>query len=126
MSLPRSPAHNSYAEECLLACLMLDADLLAALSPPIDEEDFHVERFRCVYRIIRGISGSGLRPDGPAVAEQLALLGLPGVVDAVRFVEGVLQSVADVKTGRYYAEILREKRIEREIFACHDRAQAKT
>lgn len=123
MEIEHHQAHNLEAEQAFLACLLLDDQLLKEIFPALSDEDFYLVSHRHLYRIIRMLADSDQPADQAGVVAELTLAGIPEIDDAARYVERIARSVPHAGNGRFYAEIIRAKRIERELVECHERAR---
>ncbi|WP_435016216.1 DnaB-like helicase N-terminal domain-containing protein [Tundrisphaera sp. TA3] len=123
MALEDHPAHNTEAEQAFLGCLLLDDRLLAEIFPALDDDDFYVEQYRQVYRMIRTLAGSGRPVDRAAFVAESMRTGAADIEDLTKQFDRISGSVPHAANGQSYADIIRSKRIERDIMSCHERAR---
>ena len=110
------PPHSVEAEQSVLGALLLDnaaADRVAdVLTLPTQ---FYRHEHRLIWAAVMGMVLAGKPADIITVHEQLQRQGQADEVGGLRYLNALAQSVASAAHARRYAEIVRERWLEREL-----------
>lgn len=105
-------------ENALLACLMVDNNLIPAVQDILGYEDFKTIKGQEIYRAINFVHASGLKADIVTVSEQISKKTNKFPLDDVsRFVS---QYSIDIENAISYAYIIKEKACIRKVEALMD------
>lgn len=124
-SAPRSdklPPQDLHAEKGLLASIMLENHVLDDVADLLHAEHFYLEAHRKIYLAIMHLHESGTHGFDPvtvshALEKQKALQEIGGD----EYLEEIIASVPHAAHAKYYAQIVRDKAIQRRlIFTCTD------
>lgn len=109
------PPQNLDAELCVLGSVLLDNETLHDVVPLIRVEDFYRDSHQLIYRAIRDLYDLGKPIDAITLVEELTKRGefeKAGGDDAIRT---ILEAPPHAANARYYAQIVRQKSISREL-----------
>lgn len=120
LSLDRVPPQNLEAEKGVLGSILLASESLDDVVEIIREEHFYNDAHRCIFAAIRTLRDRGLIGiDAVTLAEELDRQQKLDEVGGVEYLKEILQSVPHAGHAAYYAEIVRQKYLQRSlIYAC--------
>ncbi|MBI3866692.1 MAG: replicative DNA helicase [Planctomycetia bacterium] len=118
----RAPPQNPDAEKGLLGSILLDNHVLDEVADFLSAEDFYLERHQLIYRTIQRLHDSGTHGfDALTVAEGLTRQNELKEAGGPDYLVELYESVPHAAHAKYYAEIVRDKSIQRRlIYACTD------
>ena len=116
------PPQNLDAERGVLGSLLLMNEAIDDVAEFLTADHFYSDRHRAIYEAILKLSESGARGiDLVTVADRLAQTGQLEAAGGLVYLDEVLTSVPHAAHAKYYAEIVREKAVQRSlIYACTD------
>jgi replicative DNA helicase len=106
--------HDEYAEQCVLGGMLLSADAIADVLPVAKPEQFSA-RHETIYRAILDVYGQGRPADPLIVAAELTKRGEIAKVGGASYLHDLVQAVPTAANAEYYAEIVHEKAVLREL-----------
>ena len=114
------PPQNLDAERGVLGSLLLMNQAIDEVAEFLTADHFYSDRHRAIYAVILKLSESGARGiDLVTVADKLAQNGTLEDAGGLVYLDEVLGSVPHAAHAKYYAEIVREKAVQRNlIYAC--------
>jgi replicative DNA helicase len=111
----RLPPQNLEAEQGVLGSILLDNEVLHDIIPILRPEHFYRDSHQVLYRAIRDLYDAAKAIDSITLEEELRRRD---ELDKVGGLEAILQIYASVPhsaNARYYAQIVREKAVAREL-----------
>ncbi len=111
----RLPPQNLEAEQGVLGSILLDNDVLHDVVPILKIEDFYRDSHQVLFRTIRDLYDQGRAIDSITLAEELTRLGVYQAVGGDDGLATILKSVPHAANAKYYAQIVRQKAISREL-----------
>jgi replicative DNA helicase len=115
MNIDRSPSRNVEAERCVLGSILLDNAVLHKVIPRLRPEDFYRDVHRHVYRAICNLYEEGELVDVARLSDALAGLNEFETAGGISLIAELMSSVPHAANAKYYAAIVRDKSIAREI-----------
>ena len=114
------PPQNLDAERGVLGSLMLMNEAIDEVAEFLTPDHFYSDRHRVLYRAILDLYEVGSRGiDLVTLADKLAQGGSLEAAGGLVYLDEVLGSVPHAAHAKYYAEIVREKSVQRHlIYAC--------
>lgn len=112
------PPQNLEAEQGVLAGLLRDNETLHDVVPMLRSEDFYLDRHQIIYRVIRELYDQNTPIDALILAEELKRQQEFDRVGGDAVLLQILDSIPHAANTRYYAEIVREKAIGRQVIDC--------
>jgi len=105
------------AEEAVVACLIKseDSGVYDYISQVLTADDFYVERPRILYKIIDELHKKNYPVDEITLLERVKSMGLEEQVEGFMGIQYVSDRVETVTSARYYANIVRDKAIARNL-----------
>lgn len=103
----RIPPHSVEAEECVLASLMVDSDVLPVILPMLNPEDFYTPQHNEVYKAITELYNSRQPVDIISVDIKLG-------EDKLAYLAEITSKLTTSQNAKYYAGIVKGKAIRRQ------------
>ncbi|TVR52874.1 MAG: replicative DNA helicase [Puniceicoccaceae bacterium] len=114
----RTMPHNVDAEQCLLACIMVDApDVLARCHEKhLSEDSFFIPAHQLIYRALAALNErTGLAVDLVALAEELSRSGTLDDIGGVVYLNEIANRIETTAHIGHYIEIVQEKYLLRSL-----------
>jgi replicative DNA helicase len=106
------------AERGVLGSIMLDSTVLREVVMLLAKEDFHHDAHRQVYGVMLDLHNRGEPVDLAGLAAGISHLKEQHATSGSGLLSELADSVPHAANGTYYAEIVRDKSIERQIRRC--------
>ncbi|QDT66236.1 replicative DNA helicase [Calycomorphotria hydatis] len=121
-NVDRLPPQNLEAERGLLGSLLLLNDTFDEVADFLKVDHFYSDRHRVIFQAIKELCEAGSRGiDTVTLAEKLQTSGNLESAGGPGYLVEILESVPHAAHAKYYAEIVREKAIQRSlIYTCTD------
>jgi len=113
--LDRLPPQNLDAEKGVIGSLLLDSSLFDDVAVIIRDEDFYADANRKLFGHFKAIHAVGKKLDSIILIEHLKQAGDFEAVGGAAYIAEVAQSVPIAANAVYYAKIVREKAILRNL-----------
>ncbi len=111
----RLPPQNLEAEQGVLGSVLLDNDVLHEIVPILKVDDFYRETHQVAFRAIRDLYDLGKAIDAITLADELTRRGEIQTVGGIEFIAEVINSVPHAVNAKYYAEIVRQNSVKRQL-----------
>jgi len=111
----RLPPQNLEAERSLLGSILWDNEILHDVVGIIRAEDFYRDTHQVIFAAIRDLYESRKGIDAVTLAEELERRGQFEQVGGNEMLAEITTSVPHAANGKYYAEIVRQKSINRHL-----------
>src|SRR5277367_5299415 len=105
----RIPPSNLEAEMALLGSVLVDKEMMAAVSEIVRPEDFYASLHESIYLALYALYESGKPLDKVALAEELRSRGMLDKVGGLAYLSSLMETVPTAASAEYYAKIVREK-----------------
>lgn len=112
---PQLPPQALEAEMAVLGSMLVERDAVEKVLDVLDEKDFYVETHRTVFRAIRELYNRGDAVDVVTVGEELRRAKLLDSVGGMAGLTELMHKVATAAHADYYAKLVKEKAILREL-----------
>jgi len=119
--MDRIPPHDVEAEMSLLGSLMLDREAIGLVLPIIPRHEsrrFYQSEHRLIYEALVDLYDKGQPIDLVILRDELNRRGLLEKVGGVEYLVQLAQSVPSAAHAEYYAQIVRDKSLLRDLIAC--------
>ncbi len=113
--LDRLPPQSLEAERAVLGSLLLDSQMCDEIALMLRREDFYADANQRLYRTLMEMHGEGKPIDITLLRERLIRQGEYEAIGGGAYLAEVAQSVPYAANVTYYAEIVRNKAIVREL-----------
>jgi replicative DNA helicase len=114
----RLPPQNLEAEQGVLGSILLDNDVLHEVVPLLKAEDFYRDTHQILYRTICDLYDLGKAIDLITLTEELTRRDQFKAIGGNETLADIVASVPHTVNARYYAQIVRQKAISRELIEC--------
>lgn len=123
MSLPleKIPPQNLDAEQSVLGAMIIDKEAVLKAIEVLKPEDFYRDANGHVFQAIATLFERGEAIDLITLAEELRQTGLLDQVGGVAYVAGLANSVPTAANVEYYAQIVEEKSLLRQLIGVSTR-----
>src|SRR3954470_9196467 len=111
----RLPPQNLEAERSVLGSILLDNDVLHEIIPILSVADFYRDSHQVIYQAIRDLYDQGKAVDAITLADELIHRDQFQKIGGDETLKEVVDSVPHAANGKYYAGIVREKAISRQL-----------
>ena len=103
------------AERSVVGTMFLNKDCIPDVIGIVKETDFYTERHAELYRAICQLYDLGKPIDLVTLKEQLTLMGTLEKIGGIEYVVDVANSVPSIESVKYYAEIVKDKAVQRSL-----------
>lgn len=107
--------HDQNAEQSVLGGMLLSKDAIAEVTEIIKAEHFAAPRHETIFRAILDVYSKGDPADPITVSAHLTKLGELNKVGGVPYLHDLVQAVPSAASAEYYAGIVHEKSVLREL-----------
>jgi replicative DNA helicase len=111
----RLPPQNLEAERSLLGSVLLDNDVLHEIVPMLGVPDFYRDVHQTIYHAIRDMYDLGKGIDAVTLADELIRRDQFDKIGGDETLREIVDSVPHAANAKYYAGIVREKAIGRQL-----------
>jgi replicative DNA helicase len=111
----RLPPHNLEAEQGAIGSMLLDQSCIDDVMPLVNPGDFYRDSHQILSRHIFDMRSEGLPVDSLMLEEHLRLANELDRIGGLDAILGILDSVPHSANAAYYAQIVREKSVAREL-----------
>ncbi|MBM4077417.1 MAG: replicative DNA helicase, partial [Planctomycetes bacterium] len=115
VSSPRLPPQNLHAERSVLGSILLQNDAIDDIADKLKAEHFYSDIHQAIYAAIIRLHESGRRSDVVTLAEELDARMQLDDIGGPPYLMEILESVPHAAHAKYYAEIVRDKWIQRSL-----------
>jgi replicative DNA helicase len=111
----RLPPQNLEAEQGVLGSILLDNDVLHEVVGFLNADDFYRDSHQLVFRAIRDLYDLGKAVDAITLADELTRREQYKGIGGDEFLAQISNSVPHSANAKYYAQIVRQKAIGRQL-----------
>jgi replicative DNA helicase len=113
--IDRIPPNNLEAEMALIGSVLVDKEMMAAVSEIVRPDDFYASLHETIYRALYALYESGKPLDKVALAEELRSRGMLDKIGGLAYLTSLMDTVPTAASAEYYAKIVREKASLRQL-----------
>ncbi len=110
-TMPSSPE----AEQSVIGSMLIDYEAIVLVSEKLNEDQFYNPRFRTLFSAILELYQEGKPTDIVTLVEKLREKNAPEDIAGVEFISSLISSVPTSANVKYYADIVAQKALLREI-----------
>ena len=111
------PPHSIVAEQCLIASMMLDKELVGTVLAKVDREAFYLADHAIIYNIILQLYEANRPIDAIILREELAKRGQLDEIGGTAYLAEILNTVPSSANGMHYSDIVRDKYLLRTLIS---------
>lgn len=113
--IKRIMPNNQEAEQSVIGSMLLDQEAVITASEMLKEDDFYNSRFRVLFSSIVSLYRENKPVDLVTLSERLQENNVPEEIGSVEFISSIISSVPTSANVKYYAEIVQQKALLREL-----------
>lgn len=113
--IKRIMPNNQEAEQSVIGSMLLDQEAVTTASEMLKEDDFYNSRFRILFSSIVSLYRENKPADLVTLTERLKENNVPEEVSSIEFISNIISSVPTSANVKYYAEIVQQKALLREL-----------
>lgn len=113
--IKRIMPNNQEAEQSVIGSMLLDQEAVITVSEMLKEDDFYNSRFRILFSSIVSLYRENKPADLVTLTERLKENNVPEEVSSIEFISNIISSVPTSANVKYYAEIVQQKALLREL-----------
>lgn len=113
--IKRTMPNNIEAEQSVIGSMLLDHDAIVLVSEKLNENQFYNPRFRVLFSAIIELYQEGKPTDIVTLVEKLREKDAAEEIGSIEFISNLIASVPTSTNVKYYADIVEEKALLREI-----------
>lgn len=113
--IKRIMPHSPEAEQSVIGSMLLDQEAVILATEKLTEEEFYNPRFRVLFSAITALYREGKPADPVTLADKLHENKASEEISSVEFISTIISSVPTSANIRYYADIVHEKALLREM-----------
>ena len=112
--------HSIEAEQSVIGSMMIDREAIVVASEVITGEDFYNKQYGVVFETMVELHESGKPVDLVTLQDKLKEKDVPSEVSSLEFIMGIITAVPTSANIRYYANIVAEKSILRNMIRLNE------
>lgn len=113
--IKRIMPNSAEAEQSVIGSMLLDNEAILVASEKLTEEDFYNPRFRVLFSAIVTLYREGKPADLVTLTEKLKERNVSEEIGSIEFISNIISSVPTSANVKYYAEIVHNKALSREL-----------
>ena len=107
--------HSQEAEQSVIGSMIMDGDAILAASEILLADDFYGQQYGILFEAITELNSEGKPVDFVTLCEKLKAKDVPAEIYGIEFLSGLVKAVPTSANVRYYAGIVKEKSILRNL-----------
>ena len=111
----RTPPHDELAERSVIGAMLLNPDVILDVAESLRPDDFYFPAHQLIYQAILDLFAQGSNVDVLIVAGRLDRINALERVGGAPYLHTLISEVPTAANARYYAEIVEEKSILRQL-----------
>ena len=119
-SIKRVLPHSIEAEQSVIGAMMIDNEVINVASELVRGEDFYNKQYGIVFESMVELFESGKPVDTVTLQNKLKEKDVPSEVSSLEFIMGIITAVPTSANIRYYANIVAEKSILRNMIRLNE------
>lgn len=113
--IKRMPPHNMEAERSVIGSMLMDVEAISVASEILKPDCFYAKQHKILFEAMIDLYGESKAVDLVTLKARLELNGAPPEISSVEFIRELLSSVPTSTNVKYYANIVNEKAVLRNI-----------
>ena len=111
----RTPPHDELAERSVIGAMLLNPDVILDVAEGLRPDDFYFPAHQLIYQAILDLFAQGSNVDVLIVSGRLDRLNALERIGGAPYLHTLISEVPTAANARYYAEIVEEKSILRQL-----------
>lgn len=111
----RTPPHDELAERSVIGAMLLNPDVILDVAESLRPDDFYFPAHQLIYQAVLDLFAQGSNVDVLIVAGRLDRINALERIGGAPYLHTLISEVPTAANARYYAEIVEEKSILRQL-----------
>jgi replicative DNA helicase len=107
--------HSLDAERCIIGALLINSSAIEEVHQRLNEDSFHLEKHRVIYRTILNLYDSGIKSDAIMITEALKSNGCLEKAGGVDYIKDIISNSATTAHLDHYVNIIEMKATKRRL-----------
>ena len=116
------PPHSLPAEQCLIASMLLDKELVGQVLSVVERDAFYLADHQILYAVIRALYEENRPIDAVILREELIKRGQLDEIGGTAYLAEILNTVPSAANGMQYANVVRDKFMLRTLISASNEA----
>jgi len=116
------PPHSLPAEQCLIASMLLDKELVGQVLSVVERDAFYLADHQILYAVIRALYEENRPIDAVILREELIKRGQLDEIGGTAYLAEILNTVPSAANGMQYAGVVRDKFMLRTLISASNEA----
>ncbi|NMB44020.1 MAG: replicative DNA helicase [Clostridiales bacterium] len=113
--IKKVPPHNLVAEQSVIGSMIMDKEAIIVAAEIIIKEDFYGQRYGVLFDAMIELHNEGNPTDLITLQNKLSEMDVPSNISSLEFIRDLVASVPTSANVRYYANIVKEKSVLRQM-----------
>lgn len=113
--IKKVPPHNLVAEQSVIGSMIMDKEAIIVAAEIIIKEDFYDQRYGVLFDAMIELHNEGNPTDLITLQNKLSEMDVPSNISSLEFIRDLVASVPTSANVRYYANIVKEKSVLRQM-----------
>ena len=113
--IKKVPPHNLVAEQSIIGSMIMDKDAIVVAEEIVTKEDFYDQRYGVIFEAMIELHSDGNPTDLITLQNKLKEKDLPPELSSLEVIRDLIASVPTSANVRYYANIVKEKSVLRQM-----------
>lgn len=113
--IKKVPPHNLVAEQSVIGSMIMDKDAIVVAAELVIKEDFYDQRYGVLFEAMVELHNGGNPTDLITLQNKLKEMDVPPNISGLEFIRDLVASVPTSANVRYYANIVKEKSVLRQM-----------
>ncbi|NLJ89655.1 MAG: replicative DNA helicase [Clostridiales bacterium] len=113
--IKKVPPHNLVAEQSVIGSMIMDKEAIIVAAEIVTKEDFYDQRYGVLFDAMIELHNEGNPTDLITLQNKLREMDVPPNVSSLEFIRDLVASVPTSANVRYYASIVKEKSVLRQM-----------
>lgn len=118
--IKRVQPHSMEAEQSVIGSMIMDAEAISSASEILTAEDFYAKQHKLIFEAMYQLYNEGKAVDLVTLKTRLEQNGAPPEISSVEFIRELVSLVPTSANVKYYANIVKEKALLRNIIKVNE------
>ena len=109
--------HSEETERAVIGCMLLEPDIITEVALEISGSDFYKRHYGTMFDAMAELNNDGVTVDAIILQNKIREKGIPEEFSSLPFLAEVIDSVKTSADWRYYAGIVKEKSVLRNLIS---------
>jgi replicative DNA helicase len=119
--IKKVPPHSEQAERSVIGSMMMDKDAISVASEILQPVDFYEPKLGIYFKVMTGLASEGTEADLVTIQDRLKKEEIPEEYTSLEYLAQLVDAVPTSANVKYYAEIVREKSLLRQLIKASEK-----